>query len=93
MIMFRLTDNSLESVKQKLELLRMSSLEEKFHDHLQTRSPQEPPRMHLVLQVRSRFLLISDLHNSFTRLYKKVRNSLTSVSDPYWSQYGSGFSF
>jgi hypothetical protein len=28
----------------------MNSLEEKFND--QTRSPQDPPRMHLVLQVR-----------------------------------------
>jgi hypothetical protein len=53
--MFRLTDNSLESVKQKLELLRMSSLEEKFHEHIQLRSPQEPTRkilqMSLSLQV------------------------------------------
>ena len=53
--MGRLTDNSLESVKQKLELLRMSSLEEKFHEQLQLRSPQEPARkisqMSLSLQV------------------------------------------
>ncbi len=46
----RPTDNSLESVKQKLELLHMNSLEEKFND--QARSPQDPPRMHLILQVR-----------------------------------------
>jgi hypothetical protein len=50
LLWFRPTDNSLESVKQKLELLHMNSLEEKFND--QTRSPQDPPRMHLVLQVR-----------------------------------------
>jgi hypothetical protein len=49
-VVVRPTDNSLESVKQKLELLHMNSLEEKFND--QTRSPQDPPRMHLVLQVR-----------------------------------------
>jgi hypothetical protein len=50
LVVVRPTDNSLESVKQKLELLHMNSLEEKFND--QTRSPQDPPRMHLVLQVR-----------------------------------------
>jgi hypothetical protein len=51
LVVVRLTDNSLESVKQKLELLHMNSLEEKFND--QTRSPQDPPRMHLVLQVKN----------------------------------------